>query len=297
MTNYHTSVLLHETIDLVDVTQGKRYIDATLGGGGHTNEILQRGGKVLSLDVDQDALDHVDKKRRAENGERRTKDNLTLARGNFKNIDKLAAENGFKKVAGVVFDLGISSHHVDEGSRGFSLQKEAPLDMRMDKTLGVTAADLVNVLTKGELLELFSTYGEEPNAYAIARRIVNVRKVKRIETTTELADIVKSASHWSGSKIHPATRVFQALRIIVNDELGVLKEALPKALQLLDSGGRIVVISFHSLEDRIVKQTFREWERTGKGIILTKKPIVPSLEEIQNNSRSRSAKLRGFEKI
>lgn len=294
MNSYHTSVLLQQTIEALNVQAGKRYIDGTLGGAGHTSRILEAGGIVLGIDQDQDALDYVEKELRIENKEWRGR--LTLARGNFKDIDLIAKEHAFDNVAGILLDLGISSHHVDEASRGFSFQKEGPLDMRMDQDLQVTAGDLVNALTKGELYELFIKLGEERFARSIVAEIISKRKIKKIETTTELAEIIRKAVPFTKKDVNPATKVFQALRIAINDELNSLIEALPKAVALLAPGGRLAVISFHSLEDRIVKRAFLEYAEKGLGTIVTKKPIVPDEEEIARNSRSRSSKLRVFEK-
>jgi 16S rRNA (cytosine1402-N4)-methyltransferase len=291
MDSYHKSVLLHETIEYLNIIPGKRYIDATLGGGGHTREIVQRGGEVLGIDVDQDALDHVKKSLNETNGK------LMLAKGNFRDIDTIAQANGFSEVDGILFDLGISSHHVDEASRGFSFQKEGPLDMRMDQDLQVKASDLINILTKGELYELFTKLGEERFATTIIRSIIRARRIKPIKTTTELSEIISKAVPFSQPKVNPATRVFQALRIAVNDELNTIREALPKALPLLGDQGKIAVISFHSLEDRIVKTQFKAWEEEGIGKSVTKKPIIPSEEEITKNNRSRSSKLRVFKKL
>lgn len=292
MNNYHTSVLLEETVDALQVKPGKRYIDATLGGAGHTGEILKKGGKVLGIDVDKDALDFVQENFKFKISNLK----LKLVKGNFKNIDDIAKKEGFESVSGIVFDLGVSSHHFDEASRGFSVQHEGPLDMRMDQDLGVKAADLLAILTKGELYELFTKYGEERFAYVISNSIVRSRQIKRIETTTDLVEIIGKVVHKREEAMHSATRIFQALRIAVNDELTSIDEALPKALSLLEANGRIAVISFHSLEDRIVKNAFKKFEEEGKGTIITKKPIVPTDEEIQRNSRSRSSKLRIFER-
>jgi 16S rRNA (cytosine1402-N4)-methyltransferase len=295
MNTYHKSVLLQETINTLKIQSGKKYIDGTLGGGGHTFEIVKRGGRVLGLDVDQDALEFVNQELRDKKQE--LKDRLTLVKGNFKDIDQIAKKNEFASVAGILLDLGVSSHHFDAPERGFSFQYEAPLDMRMDTELQVRAGDLVNALTKNELIELFTRLGEERFAKSIASQIIEQRKTKRIETTTELAEIVRKAVPFSKKGINPATQVFQALRIAVNDELNSLIEALPKAVALLESGGRLVIISFHSLEDRIVKRSFLEFEEKELGMIITKKPIVPTEEEIGKNSRSRSSKLRVFEKV
>lgn len=297
MSTYHTSVLLQETIDALQIEPGKKYIDGTIGGGGHAGAFLEKGGKVLGIDTDQEALDYVEERVRSEKLEVRSDDSLVLVKGNFKDIDSIARDNGFEQVAGILLDIGVSGHHVDTAERGFSFQKEAPLDMRMDRELQVTAADLVNGLTKGELYELFTKLGEERFARSIIEGIIRARKEKRIETTMELAEIIRHAVPYQKKGIHPATKVFQALRIAVNDELHVLVEVLPKALSLLTKGGRLVVISFHSLEDRIVKHTFIDLEKKGIGKIITKKPIIPTEEEIAANFRARSSKLRVFEKL
>lgn len=287
--SYHTPVLLQKTIDYLDIKPGKSYIDATIGGGGHTLEILRRGGRVLGMDCDPEAVKYVG-----------SRDNLVLVQGNFKDLKDIAHSNGFREVAGIIFDLGISSHQISTPERGFSFQADAPLDMRMDPNLTVTAADLINGLTKGELYELFTKLGEEERAGAIASAILGTRTIKQIRTTKALADLVVKV--YGGGrrirgKIHPATRVFQALRIAVNDELNNLKVALPQAKDLLEKRGRLVVISFHSLEDRIVKNFFKEEALVGSLQILTKKPIRPDFEEIAQNPNSRSAKLRVGEKI
>lgn len=291
MSNYHISVLLQEAIDALQVSAGKKYIDATLGGGGHTFAIANAGGEVLGLDVDEDALEFVKKNIKSQIP------NIKLARGNFKDIDKLAKENGFVHVDGILFDLGVSSHQFDTGERGFSFRFDAPLDMRMDQTLTVQAKDLVNGLTKGELQELFTKLGEENFAKRIAEYIVKIRQTKPIQTTKELAEIAEHCYPRGYHKVHPATKIFQALRIAVNDELNSLKEALPKAMELLKPGGRLVIISFHSLEDRIVKDTLKEFVEEHLGKNITEKPIIPGETELEENQRSRSSKLRIFEKI
>ncbi len=296
MKDYHISVLLKETIEFLNVRPGEKYIDATLGGGGHTFEILRHGGHVLGLDVDQDALDYVGNEFKVQSSKFKVGKDLFLAKGNFKDIDLLAKKEGFDKVFGIVFDLGVSSHQLQIAERGFSFQQDGPLDMRMDQDLGVKAADLVNILTRGELYELFTKLGEEYNARAIAERIVQARKVGPITTTTELVEIVKGELRGT-FKINPATKVFQALRIAINDEINSLKEGLPKAFDLLEKGGRMVVISFHSLEDRIVKNQFKEWYEKGSGKIVTKKPVTPTRDEVIRNKRSRSSKMRIIEKL
>ncbi len=281
MKNFHTSVLLKEAIEGLRVEKNKKYIDATLGGGGHSFGILRMQGVVLGIDVDKDAVVHIEQNKKPEN--------LTIVRGNFRDIDKIAADTNFEKVAGIIFDLGVSSHQIDLPTRGFSFQNEGPLDMRMDQELGVRALDLIKILTKGELYEIFTKFGEENRAWAISDAIVRARGVKPIETTTDLAKIAFTIAGQS-------KKIFQALRIAVNDELNAIMEALPKALELLGENGRLCVISFHSLEDRIVKRKFLEFEGKKLGRIITQKPISPTAEEVERNKRSRSAKLRIFEK-
>ncbi len=289
ISEFHKSVLLQEVLESLNVCTGKKYIDATLGGGGHTKAILAEGGLVLAIDQDQDAIEYVQKT---------VKNNhLLTVKGNFSDLIVLAKKNNFYPIAGILFDLGISSHQVGEAQRGFSFLRDASLDMRMDRSTQVSAKDLVNGLHKGELIELFQRYGEEPFAKRIAEQIVEERKIKPIETTTQLAALVSKCYSHRMNKIHPATKIFQALRIAVNDELYNIKIALPQAEELLEPEGRIAVISFHSLEDRIVKRTFAEFEEKGYGKIVTKKPIEPSLKELNENLRSRSSKLRVFQKL
>lgn len=296
---FHQPVLLDEVLQILNVKQNRDcwFLDATVGDGGHALAILQSGGKVLGIDVDQQSL-------------KRTKDrfkNLKIApkryklfQGNFRNLNQIiqsAKELEGILFKGILFDLGVSSYHLEEGRRGFSFLKEGPLDMRWDTSLNVSAADLIAVLSLRELYELFSKMGEEKFAKRIADAVVCARQVRPITTTKQLKEIVERVYQeveFKKSKIHPATKVFQALRIIVNDELNAIEEALPQAHSLLKSDGRIAVISFHSLEDRLIKNTFREWEEKGFGQILTKKPITPSDTEIRSNPRSRSGKLRAF---
>ena len=287
MNTYHTSVLLQEAIDLLDIQKNKKYIDATLGGGGHAEEIIKRGGYVLGIDTDQDAIDFVSALKNPK---------LRLTKGNFKDIEAIAKLNNFENVSGIIFDLGVSSHQVNEAERGFSFQKTGPFDMRMDKNLKIQAKDLINSLTKNELYELLTKLGEEERyAHAIANGIIKARRIMPIETTKQVAEIINHSVR--GQNIDTMARVFQAFRIAINDELNNLKIALPQALNLLDKKGKVTVISFHSLEDRIVKNQFINWAEEKKGIILTKKPIRPSEEEIKNNKRSRSAKLRIAERL
>lgn len=285
--NFHESVLLKQAVEELNVRKGKKYIDATLGGGGHSEKILEKGGVVLGLDLDLEAIKFAETRLKG-------KDFRTL-QGNFKDLKELALRVGFGRVRGILFDLGTSNFQLEEASRGFSFQREAPLDMRMDSTLSVTAADLVNGLNAGELYELFTKYGEESYSRPIARAIVTSRLKKKIETTKELADLISSVVR-RREKIHPATKVFQALRIAVNDEINNLKEALPQAVEILEKEGRLVVVSFHSLEDRVVKQFFKEQEGISLKV-LTDKPLTPDWEEVRSNPRSRSAKMRVAEKI
>ncbi|HKC14618.1 MAG TPA: 16S rRNA (cytosine(1402)-N(4))-methyltransferase RsmH [Patescibacteria group bacterium] len=292
--DYHKSVLPIEAIDLLQVKIGKRYIDATLGGGGHAQRILESGGIVLGIDMDYEAIRYVKDKVQDPN--------LKLAQGNFKDMKKIAELHGFGKVAGILYDLGVSGHQLEDESRGFSFQKNGPLDMRMDTSIPVTASDLVNLLTKDELQEIFSKFGEEHRARSVSSAIVKTRKVKAIKTTEELLKIIEEVygikEEVSGKeRAGVAKRVFQALRIAVNGELENLRESLSQAVELLENHGRLVVISFHSMEDRIVKESLLSFQKKDLGLILTKKPITPSLEEIDANVRSRSAKARVFERI
>jgi len=298
MNNFHTPVLLKEVIELLQVNPGEKFIDTTIGGGGHTKEILSRGGIVLGIDLDQEALDYVEKNFKFQISNFK----LTLARGNFKDLDEIARLKNFTKVKGILFDLGVSSHQIDTPQRGFSFLREGPLDMRMDKNSSVTAEALVNLLQKGELYELFSKLGEKRRAFAISKGIISARRIKAIKTTESLARVVEKAY---GIRKHKASdftknlvnqKVFQALRIAVNDELENIKKAMPKALNLLERKGKIAVISFHSLEDGIVKKAFKEFEEKNMGKIITKKPVIATEEEIRQNKRARSAKLRVFER-
>lgn len=288
---YHTPVLLKEAVLQLNVVSGKKYIDATLGGGGHTHAILQSGGIVLGMDKDNDALTFVSQKL---NSYRKNK-RLTLVKGSFGEINRIASENGFGRVMGILFDIGLSSYQLDASGRGFSIKRDEKLDMRMDETGKLTAYDVVNFYPKDKLIEIFYKYGEEHNAVKIAEEIAANRKKNEIETTRELASIVEKIPHKSEA-IHPATRIFQAIRIEVNGELEALKKGLSEGLDLMDTGGRMVVISFHSLEDRIVKQTFDGFRKNGLGILVTKKPITASSNEMLINKRARSAKMRVFEK-
>lgn len=288
---YHKPVMLAETLAHLNINKGGKYIDATLGDGGHTLAILQNGGTVLGLDYDQEALARATKRI----NEAGFGNNFVGIYTNFKHIDDIAVKNGFGSVAGLVFDLGYSSFQLDAGEKGLSFLSDESLDMRLDKALGVSAADLINFLNEQQLTKLISEYSDERLAKKFARAIVNARNLKKIQTTQQLAELLKSEapSGYEHGRIHPATRTFQALRIAVNDELSNLEESLPRAARLLLPGGRMVVISFHSKEDEVVK-------RFGQGAqprikALYKKPLLPTEKEIAGNNRSRSAKMRVFE--
>lgn len=298
MSEYHISALLQETIDGLNVLPGKLYIDCTLGGGGHTVAILERGGIVLGLDVDQEALDYVEEKIKNQKLKIKIGKDLILVKGNFENINSIASEHGFGKVSGILFDLGVSSHQLETAERGFSFSSEGPLDMRMNPKLNVTAADLVNALNVGELAELFKKYGEEDFARPIAKLIVSQRQIAPITTCKTLAELILKVRHRKrGDRTHPATRSFQALRIAVNDELTALQSALPHTIELLEPMGRLVIISFHSLEDRIVKHFMNDQQDLGTLRVITEKPIMATEKEVAENPRVRSAKLRIAERI
>jgi len=290
--NYHKPVLLNETLRNINVVQEGKYIDCTLGDGGHTLEILRNGGKVLGIDYNESSLLRASKRIANEGFSR----NFLGILGNFRDINILAVKNGFNNTNGILYDLGYSSTQLEE-SMGVSFIKDQPLDMRLDKTLGVTAADLVNSLTERELARLFIEYGDEKYSKRFAKAIVDARNLKKFQTTKQLANLIASEAPpgYDHNRIHPATRVFQALRIAVNDEIENLKISLPLAAQLLLPGGRMLVITFHSLEDKVVKDFGRDVRSLMKAVY--KKPIIPSNEEVEENNRARSAKMRVFEKI
>jgi len=290
----HTTVFLHEAVDGLNVQLGQWYVDGTFGRGGHTREMLKRGGKVIAFDHDAEAISYG-----------MTHFVQDLEAGNLKFINEnfermTSAEVQQHIIHGVLFDFGVNSAQLDIAERGFSFQANASLDMRMDSRLGVTAKDLINALGKKELYDLLTTYAQEHNARAIVEAVLRSRKVKPIETTLELAQIIENAvggrARGKAGKIHPATRTFMALRMAVNDELGSIQRALPAAFDALCDGGRLVTIAFHEGEDRLVKTAMREWEEKNKGAMLTKHPLEPSTDELMANPRSRSAKLRIFEK-
>lgn len=303
MSKYHTPVMLKEVVGYLDIKPNHWYIDCNLGGGGHTEGILQAGGNVLGIDLDPDAILEVAKNHNLNISQKddhlfAESEKLILFQDNFSHLSQITHITHIPPPSGILFDLGVSSYQLETTGRGFSFNTDAPLDMRMNPQIGVTAADLLNVLPEKELARMFWEYGEENFARPIAKRIVEYRRKKKIETTNELANIILSIRRRSSSdRTHPATRVFQALRIAVNDELGSLEDALPQALDILETEGKLVVISFHSLEDRIVKNFFKDQEEKGRLKIITPKPIEPTEEEIMQNPRSRSGKLRVAEKI
>ncbi len=291
MKGQHIPVLLTEAVTALQVQPGKWYIDATFGRGGHTKLIMQQGGKVVAFDHDQEAIEYGKKEFEQEVSKR----TLMFVHENFDHMQE--AQQYQKSFAGILFDFGINSVQLDSASRGFAFQYDALLDMRMDSRLGVTAKDLVNALGKHELHDMLTSYAQESRARKIADAIVKARANKPIETTQELAQIVEQATGDRGrGHIHPATKTFMALRMVVNDELGNIERVLPTALDLLEECGRIVTISFHEGEDRLVKHAMRTWEAESRGKQVTNKPLSPSPEEIRRNPRSRSAKLRVFEK-
>jgi 16S rRNA (cytosine1402-N4)-methyltransferase len=293
MNKYHNSVLLNEVIESLNIHKDGKYIDATLGGGGHSAEIIKNGGIVLAIDTDSESINYVKKNYNfGQDKDRR----IIIAKDNFKNIKEIAGKYKFNKVNGIIFDLGVSSHQLDRAERGFSFRQEGPLDMRMNQELNVNAKDLVNGLSKSELIELFTKFGEEPFSRNIAANIIKSRKSKPINTTWDLKDIVYKSVSVQKQKLDSVTRIYQALRIVVNDELNNLRLGLTESFELLESSGRLAVISFHSLEDRIVKKIFTKWDSENRGAIITRKPIRPCIQEINTNNRSRSAKLRVFEK-
>lgn len=303
--SYHQPVLLNESIHYLDPQPGKRFIDATLGGGGHTLALLKVGAMVLAIDRDPDAIAHAREhtleflaacpKLPSGAPGYGSRNPLALVQGNFADLDRIAAENSFTQVDGLILDLGVSSHQLEKAGRGFSFTQNGPLDMRMDPlSQGVTAADLVNSLSENELIQLFQKNAGEPWARPIAHALIIARRLNPIKTTEQLSDIVQSVKPYRG-KANPATKVFQALRMAVNTELENLGHALEVSLKVLGPKGVLVVLSFHSGEDRLVKNFFNSHQEFLK--ILTKRPIVPAKEEIAKNPRARSAKMRVAQKL
>lgn len=309
----HVTVLLNEAVENLKIKPDGVYVDCTLGGGGHTKEILSQlneDGRLFSFDQDQTAIEYNQKvlDNQLQSGK------LTLVKDNFRNVKKRLNDLGISKIDGAVYDLGVSSPQFDIAQRGFSYKLEAPLDMRMDQGQSLTAKRIVNEWSFSDLVRIFSRYGEEKFAKSIARKIEKQRQLQPIQTTTELVEVIKAGIPARARRTggHPAKRVFQALRIAVNDELGALETSLEQVLELLSVGGRVSVITFQSLEDRLVKSMFKE--RTSlpelpQGLpvipqgmevdyrLVNRKPILPTKSEVETNHRAHSAKLRVIERI
>ena len=310
MTFEHRSVLLNETVDSLNIKPDGIYVDGTLGGGGHAYEVAKRlgpSGRLIGIDRDADAIAAATERLKD------YKDKVTIVRSNYRNIREVLEGLRIQKADGIYLDLGVSSYQLATVNRGFTYRENAPLDMRMDQRNEKTAADIVNDYGEMELYRVIRDYGEEKFAKNIAKHIVQARKTGRIETTDQLVEIIKAAipAKMRAEGGHPAKRTFQALRIELNQELEVLNESIDTMIDLLNPGGRLSIITFHSLEDRIVKTRFRTNEnpcicppdfpvcvcgRKSRGKVITRKPIVPGDEEITENRRSKSSKLRVFER-
>ena len=308
----HKSVLLYETIDSLNVKPDGIYVDGTLGGGGHALEVCRRlgeYGRLIGIDQDADAIAAASERLRD------YEDRVTIVRSNYEEIQSVLKDLGIEKADGIYLDLGVSSYQLDTPERGFTYREDdAPLDMRMDQRNTQTAADIVNTYSEFDLYRIIRDYGEDKFAKNIAKHIVRARETKRIETTGELTEIIKEAVPAKVRAVggHPSKKTFQAIRIELNQELEVLNNSIDTMIDLLNPGGRLAVITFHSLEDRIVKIRFRNNEnpctcppdfpvcvcgKVSKGRVITRKPVVPSEEEINGNKRSKSSKLRVFERI
>lgn len=306
----HKSVLLEETIDSLCVKPDGIYVDGTLGGGGHAYEVCRRlgeHGRFVGIDQDEDAI------RAASERLKGYKDKVTIVRSNYENIRTVLQDLGIEKVDGICLDLGVSSYQLDTAERGFTYREDAPLDMRMDQRNQETAADIVNHYSEFDLYRIIRDYGEDKFAKNIAKHIVRVRKEEPIETTGQLIEVIKAAIPMKvrATGGHPAKKTFQAIRIELNKELEVLNHSIDTMIELLNPGGRLCIITFHSLEDRIVKTRFRNNEnpcqcppdfpvcmcgKVSKGTVVTRKPILPTEDEIEENKRSKSSKLRVFER-
>ena len=308
----HLSVLKSDVQNFIDLHGDEIFVDATLGLGGHAGDVMKKltkGGRLIAFEQDERNLEEAKKRLKAYEKQ------ITYIHDNFRHLKTRITGEGIDEVDYIFFDLGLSSPHVDEADRGFSFMREGPLDMRFDQRNEKTASDVINTYSKEDLENLIYEYGEERDSRRIARQIIERREEKPFETTTEFADFLAEIIHKKRTKkgfgSHPATRIFQALRIEVNDEFGALREALEQAVEILKVGGRILIITFHSLEDRLVKKFFMELEKPpvsgdkalyqshGDPIFrrLTKKPVIPSDEELSENPRSRSSKLRVYEKL
>lgn len=310
MTFEHKSVLLEETVDSLAIKPDGIYVDGTLGGGGHAYEVCSRlseKGRLIGIDQDADAIKAASERLEV------YRNKVTIVRSNYENIAAVLSALGIQKVDGIYLDLGVSSYQLDTVERGFTYREDAPLDMRMDQRNTQTAADIVNTYSESELYRIIRDYGEDKFAKNIAKHIVRVREEKPFETTGELIEVIKAAIPMKvrATGGHPAKRTFQALRIELNHELDVLNRSIDTMIDLLNPGGRLSIITFHSLEDRIVKTRFRNNEnpcicppgfpvcmcgKESKGSVVTRKPIVPTDKEIEENKRSKSSKLRVFER-
>ena len=307
----HKSVLLYETVDELNIKPDGIYVDGTLGGGGHSYEIAKRlsgGGRLIGIDQDEDAIKAAGKRLEP------YMDRVTIVRNNYCNMDKVLDELGIDKVDGIMLDLGVSSYQLDAAERGFTYNVDTALDMRMDQRQEITAKDIVNEYSEFDLYRIIRDYGEDRFAKNIAKHIVAARQEKPIETTFELNDIIKAAIPMKvrATGGHPSKRTYQAIRIELNKELEVLENSIDMMIDRLKPEGRLCIITFHSLEDRIVKTRFRNNEnpctcppsfpacvcgKVSKGRVITRKPVVPTDEEINENSRSKSSKLRVFERV
>lgn len=307
----HKSVLLYETVDELNIKPDGIYVDGTLGGGGHSYEIagrLSEGGRLIGIDLDEDAIKAASKRLEP------YMDRVTIVRNNYCNMDKVLDELGIDKVDGIMLDLGVSSYQLDAADRGFTYNVDTALDMRMDQRQEITAKDIVNEYSEFDLYRIIRDYGEDRFAKNIAKHIVAARQEKPIETTFELNDIIKAAIPMKvrATGGHPSKRTYQAIRIELNKELEVLENSIDMMIDRLKPEGRLCIITFHSLEDRIVKTRFRNNEnpctcppsfpacvcgKVPKGRVITRKPVVPTDEEINENSRSKSSKLRVFERV
>ena len=306
----HKSVLLYETVDSLNIKPDGIYVDGTLGGGGHAYEVAGRlgeNGRLIGIDQDADAIKAATERLEP------FKEKVTIVRSNYRNIREVLEGLGIQKVDGIYLDLGVSSYQLDTAERGFTYRENAPLDMRMDQRNDKTAADIVNDYTEMELFRVIRDYGEDKFAKNIAKHIVRARENGRIETTDQLVEIIKAAipAKMRAEGGHPAKRTFQAIRIELNKELEVLTESIDTMIDLLNPDGRLSIITFHSLEDRIVKTIFKTNEnpcvcppnlpicvcgKKSKGKVVTRKPIIPDDQEIEENKRSKSSKLRVFER-
>lgn len=287
----HIPVLQKEVLEYLDLKPNENFIDATIGEGGHSLAILEKtapNGKILGIDWNEEIIKNT-----------RYKNQIIPVCDNFVNLKKIVEKQKFKKISGILFDLGMSSWHLENSDRGFTFLKKESLDMRYNLQNPISAVKILNYWSREEIEKILREYGEERFSKEISEKIVETRKIKPIENTFQLVEIIKRAlpGRYLHQKINPSTRTFQALRIAVNQELNNLQEVLPQALEVLERGGRIAIISFQSLEDRIVKNFFREQAKNNLLKILTKKPITPANEEIRRNPRSRSAKLRAAIKV